>query len=103
MFRLIGYAAAALSALMLALFPAFCNAEEAEEDELTPELIRQIGLLDLEGWDSFFREEGFLSASGFAGADELLLALAEGKTEHDLPYQYFGGEVCQHPFICLPD
>lgn len=81
MFRLIGYAAAALSALMLALFPAFCNAEEAEEDELTPELIRQIGLLDLEGWDSFFREEGFLSASGFAGADELLLALAEGKPE----------------------
>ena len=33
------------------------------------------------------------------GAEEL----AEGKTEHDLPYHYFGGEVCQHPFTCLPD
>ncbi len=33
------------------------------------------------------------------GAEEL----AEEKTEHDLPYRYFGGEVCQHPFTCLPD
>lgn len=29
--------------------------------------------------------------------------LAEGKTEQDLPYHYFGGEVRQHPFSCLPD
>ena len=32
------------------------------------------------------------------GAEEL----AEGKTENDLPYHYFGGEVRQHPFACLP-
>ena len=28
--------------------------------------------------------------------------LADGHTEHDLPYHYFGGEVRQHPFDCLP-
>ena len=33
------------------------------------------------------------------GAEEL----AEGKTEQDLPYHYFGGEVRQHLFSCLPD
>ena len=33
-----------------------------------------------------------------AGAEEL----AAGKTENDLPYHYFGGEVRQHPFACLP-
>ena len=32
------------------------------------------------------------------GAQEL----AEGKTENDLPYRYFGGEARQHPFTCLP-
>nr|MCR5032257.1 MBL fold metallo-hydrolase [Lachnospiraceae bacterium] len=29
--------------------------------------------------------------------------LVEGKTEKDMPYHYFGGEVKQHPFDCLPD
>ncbi len=29
--------------------------------------------------------------------------LCEGRTEDDLPYHYFGGEVRQHPFACLPD
>ena len=33
------------------------------------------------------------------GAEELSL----GHTEHDEPYQYFGGEVRQHPFSVLPD
>ena len=33
------------------------------------------------------------------GAQEL----ADGKTENDLPYRYFGGEARQHPFACLPD
>ena len=28
--------------------------------------------------------------------------LSEGKTGNDLPYHYFGGEVRQHPFACLP-
>ncbi|MBR4711048.1 MAG: MBL fold metallo-hydrolase [Clostridia bacterium] len=32
------------------------------------------------------------------GAQEL----CEGRTEHDMPYQYFGGEARQHPFDCLP-
>ncbi len=29
--------------------------------------------------------------------------LRDGKTGNDKPYHYFGGEVCQHPFECLPD
>ena len=29
--------------------------------------------------------------------------LCQGRTEQDLPYHYFGGEVRQHPFRCLPD
>ena len=33
------------------------------------------------------------------GAEELSL----GKTEGDLPYHYFGGEVRQHAFACRPD
>ena len=33
------------------------------------------------------------------GADEL----SRGMTENDTPYRYFGGEVRQHPFACLPD
>ena len=33
------------------------------------------------------------------GAEELW----NGHTEHDKPYHYFGGEVRQHPFACLPD
>ena len=33
------------------------------------------------------------------GAQEL----CEGRTERDRPYRYFGGEVRQHPFACLPD
>ena len=32
------------------------------------------------------------------GAEEL----ADGKTEADLPYRYFGGEARQHPFSVLP-
>ena len=34
-----------------------------------------------------------------AGVEEL----CEGKTERDMPYHYFGGDVRQHPFACLPD
>ena len=33
------------------------------------------------------------------GAEEL----ANGRTSSDMPYHYFGGEVRQHPFACLPD
>lgn len=33
------------------------------------------------------------------GAEEL----AQGRTENDLPYHYFGGEARQHPFACLPE
>lgn len=33
------------------------------------------------------------------GAQEL----SEGKTGNDVPYHYFGGDVMQHPFECLPD
>lgn len=33
------------------------------------------------------------------GAEEL----CRGRTENDTPYHYFGGEVRQHPFTCLPD
>ena len=29
--------------------------------------------------------------------------LAEGRTEKDRPYHYFGGEARQHSFACLPD
>ena len=29
--------------------------------------------------------------------------LADGQTASDPPYHYFGGEVRQHPFACLPD
>ena len=32
------------------------------------------------------------------GAEEL----CQGLTENDLPYHYFGGEVRQHPFQCMP-
>lgn len=77
---LIKRASAAVFIALLLLFPAVCLAEEAEDGELTEELIRQIGLLDTGEWESFFKESGIPSLSGFASVDELLLALAEGST-----------------------
>ena len=47
--------------------------------------------------------DGFDDISLMRCLREGALELWEGHTEKDLPYHYFGGEVRQHPFDCLPD
>ena len=54
------------------------QAPEATEEDLTEELERQISKLDLEAWQSYFKNGELASRLGFKSADEMLLRCAEG-------------------------
>lgn len=64
-------------AMLLPLDAAAQSPEGSDTDDLKEEIERQVGELDLSGWEEFFDSGFFTANGGIASVEELLLSCAE--------------------------